>query len=233
MSSAGTPERESESRGAYTYFRAIETIFISLRGAPLLLAPADYHVAKKWRRQGIPLRLVERKLGEIFERRRKREGEDGKRRLVTLRYCRRVIERAWNRERELLAPGQADEPAALDVGARLSNLAAALPRTLPERGRWGERLRALAGDAEEVEGALAELDRELLEAVREVLDPVRRADVEGRLAAALQPLAGRLPGRELERAEEYLRDQVLRQALDLPVLSLFAPEAEGSAEPPP
>ncbi len=223
-------EERGSAESAYPYFRAIETVFIAHRGAPLLLAPADYQVAKAWHRQGIPLRLIERKLGEIFERRRQKEGEDGKRTLVTLRYCRRVIERAWRQQQELLAPGEADEPAELDPGARLANLAAALPEELPSRGRWTERilaLGALGGEAEAVEKALAAIDRELLETALEALDPARRAEVEGRLETALAPLAARLPRSELGRAEGYLRDQVLRRELGLPVLSLFAPEAEG------
>ncbi len=218
---------EGPEAGAYPYFRRIETVFISLRGAPLLLAPADYHVAKGWHREGVPLRLIELKLAEIFERRRKKEGEDGKRQLVTLRYCRRWIERAWRKQQELLAPGQADEPVALDLETRLDHLAAALPEDLAERQGWQDRVRALSGDAEQVEGALVELDRELLESARETLAPARRGEIEERLEASLAPLKGRLPGSELERAEGYLREQILRQSLALPVLSLFAPEAEG------
>ncbi len=218
---------EGSEASAYPYFRQIETVFISLRGAPLLLAPADYHVAKAWHREGVPLRLVELKLAEIFERRRQKEGEDGKRQLVTLRYCRRVIERAWRKQQEMLAPGQADEPAALDLATRLAHLAAALPEDLPRREYWQGRVRALTGDAEEVEAALVELDRELLEAAGESLDGARREEVAARLAASLAPLRGRLPRSELERAEGYLREQVLRRSLALPVLSLFAPEAEG------
>lgn len=218
---------EGPEAGAYPYFRAIETIFIALRGAPLLLAPADYQVAKQWHQEGMPLRLIELKLIEIFERRRKKEGEDGKRQLVSLRYCRRVIERAWRKQQELLAPGQADEPAELDLAARLAHLAAALPEDLAQRERWEGRIRDLAGDAEEIEGALAELDRELLESVGEGLEPARRVEVEERLEASLAPLAGRLPRTERQRAEGYLREQILRRSLKLPVLSLFAPEAEG------
>lgn len=217
-----------ETSAAHRYFQAIETTFIALRGAPLLLSPSDYQLTKRWYEAGVPLRLVERKLVEIFERRRKKEGEDGKRKLITLRYCRRVIERAWKLQRELLAAGQADEAEAMDVGARLARLAAALPPEVPEREVVAERIRGLEGDAEKVEESLMELDQEILQDVRAGLEPAPAAEIRERLSAALAPLAARLPKADLERAEGRLRDQILRETLALPVLSLFAPEAEAA-----
>src|SRR5260370_31817442 len=44
----------------HAYFLAIEDHFVRLRGAPLLLSPADWHAARRWHQQGIPLELVRR-----------------------------------------------------------------------------------------------------------------------------------------------------------------------------
>ena len=57
----------------FGYFQTLEEAFIRLRGAPLLLSPADWQMAKEWRQRGIPVELIERVLGEVLEERR--EGE--------------------------------------------------------------------------------------------------------------------------------------------------------------
>jgi hypothetical protein len=217
------------SSPAQEYFCAIETAFIALRGAPLLLAPADWQVAREWHRQGIPLRLVEQTLAEIFERLEAKEGEDGRRQLVTLRYCRRAVERTWKKRRELLAPAQAGaEAPAFDLAARLTGLASALPQDLPRRAERQEEIRGLTGDAETIEETLAEVDAAVVAESLASLAAERRAELEGRLESAAAPLAPRLPRAELERVRGRLREQILRQLTGLPVLSLFSPEAEGA-----
>src|SRR5260370_40504073 len=56
----------------HAYFLAIEDHFVRLRGAPLLLSPADWHAARRWHQQGIPLELVRRALEGGVPRRRGR-----------------------------------------------------------------------------------------------------------------------------------------------------------------
>jgi len=215
---------------AHEYFQALETAFIALRGAPLLLAPDDWQVARDWHRQGIPLRLVKQTLAEIFERRRAKDAKDGRRSLVTLRYCRRAVERAWRRRRELLAPASSGGGApALDLESRLSALAAALPEGLPQRRHRQQEIRNLAGDAEAIEQALEELDAGIVAEALAKLGPELRQELDARLQKAIQPLAPRLPATELERVRGLLREQILRQLMGLPVLSLFSPQAEALA----
>ncbi|HXO19274.1 MAG TPA: hypothetical protein VOA87_05030, partial [Thermoanaerobaculia bacterium] len=147
----------------HAYFRAIEEVFVRLRGSPLLLSPADWQVARRWHREGVPLDLVGNALEEVFARRRER-GAKGK--ISSLRYCAPAVEAAWSHLRELTAPGERAEVAALDVPSRLAALAAALPAELPERDELVARLAALAaaaGGTEAVERRLAEIDRELLD----------------------------------------------------------------------
>lgn len=248
----GDPKQPSEDHASedHAYFRAVEDCFIRLRGAPLLLSPADWQVAKEWHRQGVPLELVRRTLEQVFERRRERGADD----LVTLRYFRRPVARAWREIRELAAGGQRAEAQAFDLAGRLENLAAALPQALPGRVAWAERIRALAageaaaeGTAEEtpgeeeaevrelreigrmeaVEEELDRLDRELLEAATGALDREARERLDAGVEEALDRLRERLPGPELERSREQLRRRRLRAELGLPVLSLFSPAAEG------
>lgn len=204
----------------HAYFQAVEEIFVRLRGAPLLLSPADWQVASRWHREGVPLDLVRRALEEVFTKRKER-GAKG--RINSLRYCAPAVEAAWAELRELTAPGERAEARPLDLPARLRNLAVALPSSVP--ATFAERVLALQGDAPSVEAALSALDREMLAAAGSSLAPEMREEVSAAVEKTLAALKARLPADELERSRERLTHQILRQRLALPVLSLFSPEA--------
>jgi hypothetical protein len=203
----------------HAYFQAIEAVFVRLRGTPFLLSPADWRLASAWHSGGIPLAVVEAALEEVFTRRAER-GEVGK--VQSLRYCAAAVEEAWARHLELQGGGAPGGGVALVVTERLEALARALPAA--EAGT-GARVRALAGDAEEVERRLAALDRELLRGAEERLSPASRAELDARVEGALAALAERLPAPELEAYRPRLRERELRRRSGLPLLSLFAPEA--------
>ncbi len=205
----------------HAYFQAIEEIFVGLRGSPLLLSPADWQVARRWHRDGVPLDLVRRALEEVFEKRKER-GTKGK--ISSLRYCAPAVEAAWADLRELTAPGERSEAPALDIALRLRNLAASVPVELAERVLL---LAALDADAPAVEAALAALDREMLAAASAALEGSLKDDVSRAVDSTLDALRGRLGDGELEASRERLTHQVLRRRLSLPVLSLFSPEAGG------
>lgn len=212
----------------HAYFEAVEEIFVRLRGAPLLLSPADWQVARRWHRDGVPLDLIRRTLEEVFEKRKER-GSKGK--ISSLRYCAPAVDAAWAELREMTAPGERAEAPSLDLAVRLENLAAALPDTLVDRDAFRERLRALGGDPRTIEERLAALDREMLDGAFRSLDGDGRTEVDAAVEKTLGALSGRLPADEIERSRERLRTQVLRRRLGLPVLSLFSPEAAGKSLP--
>lgn len=207
----------------HAYFQAIEEVFVALRGAPLLLSPADWQVARRWHQDGVPLELVKNALEEVFARRKER-GAKGK--ISSLRYCAPAVEAAWSDLRELTAPGHRVEALPFEVAPRVAALAAALPKTLPGRDGLAARLAALAGDPQHVEEHLAALDREMLAAAETGLDEAGRSEINAAVEKTLAVLAGRLPAEELASSRERLTMQVLRRRLGLPVLSLFSPEAE-------
>ena len=211
---------ETAEDSDHAYFQAIEEVFVALRGAPLLLSPADWQVARRWHREGIPLDLVKQTLAEVFEKRKER-GAKGK--ISSLRYCAPAVEAAWADLRELTAPGHRTEAPAFEVPPRLAALAAALPRSMKDS--FATRITSLAGDPRRVEERLSELDRELLATAESGLDDETRAEVEAAVEKTLAGLRARLPADELERSRERLAHQVLRRRLGLPVLSLFSPEA--------
>jgi hypothetical protein len=213
----------SEEDSDHAYFQAIEEIFVELRGAPLLLSPADWQVARRWHREGIPLALVRQTLEEVFARRKERKAK-GK--ISSLRYCAPAVEAAWTDLRELTAPGHRVEAPAFEAAPRLAALAAALPPALPGREALAARLVALTGDPQEVEARLSDLDREMLDRAWETLDDPTRSEIDAAVEKTLASLGGRLPAAELESSRERLARQTLRRRLELPVLSLFSPEAE-------
>jgi hypothetical protein len=209
----------------HAYFQAVEEIFVELRGAPLLLSPADYRVARRWHREGVPLDLLRRTLEEVFAKRKER-GAKGK--VNSLRYCAPAVEAAWSDLKELTAPGQRATAPAFEVAPRLAALAAALPSALAGRTDWAARITGLSGAPQEVEDRLASLDRILLDATVSGLTAEARADLDAAVEKTLALLRGRLPADEIETSRERLLRQTLRRRLGLPVLSLFSPEAEGS-----
>jgi len=245
-------DQENDGLEDHAYFLAIEDHFVRLRGAPLLLSPADWQVARRWHRQGIPLELVRRALEEVFARRRER-GAKG--RISSLRYCAPAVEAAWTEHSELAAPGARVEAEAFDAASRLAALAAALPGGAGRGGRPAAAAPGLAGprglaglraelaaladsglDAQAIEERLAELDRRTLDGALAALGAEERAALDATLDKAIGAVAGRLAAAEIERARGRLARQVLRERLGLPMLSLFSPEArppEAAASPEP
>jgi hypothetical protein len=217
---SGTAEAAEDTDQAY--FQAIEEAFVELRGSPLLLSPADWQVARRWHRDGVPLDLVRRTLEEVFARRRER-GAKGK--ISSLRYCASAVEAAWADLRELTAPGRRVEAPDFAAASRLAALAAALPAGLPGREALAARISALEGEPPAIEERLAELDREMLDRAEAGLAGELKAEIDAAAAATLAALAGRLPAAEVEQARGRLLRQTLRRKLGLPVLSLFSPEA--------
>lgn len=225
------PETPNPEVTDHQYFQAVEEIFIGLRGAPLLLSPADYRVAAGWHSAGIPLDLVREALEQVFERRRER-GAKGT--VSSLRYCARAVEGSWEQAQELTATAHRQAEPENPVGPRLEALAGALLASQEaspgspavDLEGFAMRIRSLEGSSPQVERSLADLDQELLEQASEGLGSELREDLAAEVESALAKLSGRLPEAELERARERLRRQLLRRKLALPVLSLFAPEAE-------
>ncbi len=216
------------------YFDVIEEEFIRLRGAPLLLSPADWRLARKWRRDGVPLDLVLESIREVFARRAERAAaapDAPKRRVSSLRYCRPAVEKAWAVYRELgPAPPVRRRPSTIDVPGKLAALAAALPSSLQGVDATRRRLLTLDGAAPEVEARLAALDLEL---VGQAFDSLATADREAVLAAADEALgrtAGRVDESRLPDLRQRLVRRLVRERLGLPLLSLFAEPATSPRE---
>lgn len=214
----------SERHDVEAYFHAIEETFIRLRGAPLLLSPADWKTAEAWHAAGIPLELVEGVLETVFERLRERDPE---RRIHSLRYCAPAVEEAWREVSDLTATAGRLEVEPVDVAARLEALARRLPADLPPAlTDLGERLVALGGGAEEVERRLEAMDERLLEGVAETLEADLRQRLEERAARSVERASDRIEEGEADALGRRLFLEAVRRERRLPTLSLFSPDAE-------
>jgi hypothetical protein len=206
----------------HAYFQALEETVIRLRETPLLLSPADWQIARKWRRKGIPLSLVTRVLEGVFQRSRSDPGVSPAR---SLRYCTRAVEEEWKKSEALTATGLRESPPALDLDARLGALANSLPADFPNRMSLCAEICSLAGSASEVESSLAEIDDRMMATAVESLEVEEARKVEDRAKEMLTDLTTRLPDDELRRAGKRLVKQLVRRSRGLPLLSLFSPES--------
>ena len=191
---------------------------MKLRGAPLLVSPADYQIAKRWHADGVPLSLVVATMDEVFAKRRARGAKD---RINGIRYCARAVDAAWAEVRELRGPARREAASEPPVAERLAELAAALPEGLADRAAWQGRLVALGGPAAAVEADLRAVEDELLAAVEAALELAERERLDAEVEAILDGLRERFPGGELEALRGRLRRQRLRRLVELPVLTLF------------
>lgn len=226
-----TEDARKEDDG-FAFFEAIEEEFIRLRGAPLLLSPADWRLASRWRQDGVPLALILESIREVFARRAERAAaspDTPRRRVSSLRYCRPAVEKAWAVHRELAPPPVRRRPPAIDVPARLGALASALPAELADADGWRRRLLELDGPAPEVEARLTELDAELAEAAFEALPPPDRDAVTAGVDKVVGRMAGRVDEERLPDLRRRLLRRSVRERLGLPLLSLFAEPAAKAA----
>ena len=222
---------EFPSSEEHDYFCSIEEQFIRLRGAPMMLSNADWQVARKWFERGIPLTLVRATLEDLFARRRMR-GASAK--VLNLRYCAGAVENAWIEVKSLSAPRTLSKSQPLDVAARLSRLAAALPPELDDLPAWRRRIVQLGEDdaeqsPERVETDLGRLDAELVSRLFAAMPQEKLERLQAAVDRSLVSLMRQTRSADLELARKRLLAQRLRQEQGLPVLSLFSSEAVAGA----
>jgi hypothetical protein len=204
------------------YFRTLEEVFIRLRGAPLLLSPADWQTARSWHERGVPVELASRVMEEVFARLRERDPE---RRVNSLRYCAPAVEAAWREVRDLGAAEGRMEAEPVDVRARLEALIGRLPPELPGREALAAGIAALDrgpdGGAQAVESGLHALEERFVAEAAEALDAGAKEAIDKRVDRALSRAGARVPADELADLSRRLRRDFTRQHLGLPPLTLF------------
>ena len=216
------------AREEAAYYQTIEEFFVSRRGDPLFLANSDWLLIRKWRKAGVPLRVVLRGIGDAMDGHAHSWGR--KRKVGSLAYCAAEVEAARDRwQRALSFEGEAQS----SVASALEGFVDALDHATglgPEAARVARaaaaRLRELKNEAgvtplEDMTARLVKAERELVEAIRSEADPSSLAALQERVAHDLEPYRTRMPARVLDQ----IRDESLARGLlaghGLPRLSLF------------
>jgi hypothetical protein len=208
------------------YYQTVEEFFVSRRGDPLFVSNADWLLIRKWRSEGIPLRIVLRGIADALESHAYSWGRAQK--VGSLAYCAAEVDAArerWQRAISLGTEEGLDARAALHgfadvleaargLGPRAAAVAHDLPRVLRDRAEE-------ALDIASLEPWLAAREAELVAAIEgdEGEDAVQR--LQAAIAADLMPYRDRMPERVLSRIrEDSLRRRQL-EAHGLVRLSLF------------
>jgi len=217
-----------------TYFASIEEEFVRLRGAPLVLSPADWHLAATWQRQGVPLSVVLAAIRQVMETAASR----GRRKpVLSLSYCRHEVEAEFGRYLEATAGDGAHAPSATgpSPAERLEHKADRLERTcrqIPEMGDAAAAavasLRTAATDLqsgvrrpEEIEQQLLAHERELLDHLEAGLPTEDHDSLQQACRERLEPYRRRMAEDAYQSTLRHACDTALRRKYNLPRLSLL------------
>jgi hypothetical protein len=221
VSAAGEAAADVAAEAAY--YQTIEELFVSRRGDPLLLSNADWLLIRKWRRAGIPLRIVLRGIADALEGHAHSWGR--KRKVGSLHYCAAEVDVARDRWERALAGGSD----ATDLDKRLDDLRKALGNAHdlgPTAGAvaaraLGELPLLRARGAAEIESRLSVLERELLQCLRRERDEAALSRAEAEVDAELAPYRGRMPEKVAAQIREDALSRRLLASCGLPRLTLF------------
>jgi hypothetical protein len=222
---AGAPLAASDPEAGY--YQAVEEFFVSRRGDPLFLSNADWLLIRKWRRAGIPLRVVLRGIGDALESHAVSWGRQ--RKVGSLAYCASEVEAARARwERALALGGETPDGASADAFLRgyaagletatLGAHAGALAPALAQRLR--QRAGTLDGTAA-LERWLVQEETALLAALRADLPAAEWGQLEAEVDLALAPYGSRMPAKVLAQVRAESLSRRLLEVHGLARLSLF------------
>jgi hypothetical protein len=235
-----------EKLNYYNYFTEVEEEFVRRRGAHIYISTADWALVETWKNKGIPLHLVLRAINEAFDQ---YDRQPRKRGLVnTLFYCQQSVEITFDDYKlsqvgaaapeDSTAASQKPETATftreslLEFLTRCRNDIDEIPPTegMEESlARASERLDQIkieiAGanriDAQSLEQDLDVIDRMLLENLKAALGEERLKAIHEEAVAHLKHYRKKMDKAFYEQTVENFVARRLREAANLPRLSLF------------
>jgi hypothetical protein len=214
-----------------TYYQAVEEYFVSRRGDPLFLSNADWNLVRRWRRAGLPLRVVLCGIRDALDAHALGWSRD--RKVGSLAYCAREVDAARERWQRALALGREE---GLDVAGVLRAFARALeqaaglgPRARPLAAELARQMQARAEGQGlgEVSAWLAQNEAALIAQIAADEGPERAEADEAEVDRELDRWRGRMPPRVLAQLRS---DKLARRRLEghgIPRLSLFHLEGGG------
>jgi hypothetical protein len=215
-----TPDPEA------SYYQAVEEFFVGCRGDPLFVSNADWLLIRKWRTEGIPLRIVLRGIADALDSHAHSWSRD--RKVGSLAYCAGEVETARDRWRRALSLGEEE---GVDARAALLEFADVLktgrargPRAAPLVARLAAELQRRAHDpidAAALESWLGAQEATLVTALAEDLGEAQVAAIEATVDGDLAPYRERMPARVLSRVRAGSVAHRILEAHGLVRLSLF------------
>ena len=212
------------------YYQSIEEFFVSRRGDPLFLSNADWLLIRKWRRAGLPLRIVMRGIADALDGHA--HSWSRKRKVGSLAYCAAEVDAAGERWQRALS---FDDEAETSVAVALTGFASALEAAtgLGPNGTAAARaaateVRGVAAPGtsgrprlEELTRRLGATEKALLEALRADAAAEALAAIDAEIERDLAPYRGRMPERVLDQIREEAWARRLLGRHGIPRLSLF------------
>jgi hypothetical protein len=190
-----------------------------------MLSNADWLLIRKWRRAGLPLRIVLRGISDALDSHALSWSRD--RKVGSLAYCASEVDTAAERWQRALSLGEEEGVSAGDalrgfadaldaaraLGARSAPLTRALASELRER--------AQDGTVRQLEPWLVERETALREALEQDMGPAAVGEILAAVDRDLESYRERMPARVFDQVRrESLARRVL-EAHGLPRLSLF------------
>lgn len=229
------------------YCRQIESYLCQKNGGHLvrIVGPA-FETVRGWADQGVPLKVAFRGIDRTVER---TNAKGGRRRPLRIEFCAADVLEAFDDWRRAIGAGASrvaeDGASAEEPGSqsRKGSLAAHIDRSLSrllvvkaDRSDRGfdvvieqataelDRLAAVAKGArgstkDQIIAQLAALDAELIAAARGGVSEEMAAALRREADAELAAFASRMPAESLPRARQLAFERLLRDALNLPVLT--------------
>ncbi|PYS94526.1 MAG: hypothetical protein DMF64_00510 [Acidobacteria bacterium] len=233
----------------FNYFTEIEEVFIRRRGKHLWLSPMDWALMESWKEQGVPLHVVLRAVGQVFD---KFDANPRRRSVKSLMYCQEEVEAQFTewRDRQVGA-GVESQDRTETVSSEEAYLPFPRETIIQHLTKCRESLLRMSGgqekefidaleqaassvqhlqaefartvrpDVEKLEASLVELESLLDRAARERLAPRQLATRRIEVEEQLRNYRPRLAHETYEQMVNNLLVKRLREEYGIPRLSLF------------
>ena len=224
---------------SFDYCREIETYLCKKNEGHLvrIVGPA-FEQVRGWADQGIPLKVAYRGIDRTCER---HAAKPGRRRPLRIEFCDADVLEAFDDWRRAIGAGadRVSEAPPSSKGSLVSHIERAVSRLLarPAAGRsapldaavaatvnaldeLGATARSARGETRaQMVARLSQLDAELLAAARESIDGATAKALRREADAELASFFERMPPDQRERASAVVFDRLVRESLNLPVLT--------------
>lgn len=219
----------------YNYFTEIEDTFIRRRGKNLLLSPIDWAMMETWQERGIPLHIVLRGIGSVFDHFDKNPRP---RTIKGLLFCREEIEAQfaeWTASQigksDSAVIAETESPLSLSaIGEHIISIVEKLQRVNVESlsedieraiARLEELKANIAADPEQIDKSLSDIENFLDHALLSNLEKVHLKQIEKEIAGQMRAYKADMEKEAYQTTFRLMLLKRLREDIGIPRMSLF------------